>query len=67
LRVVYPSASMGWMNCETNSSGGARSPGWHKFSIERLADGATLKFTVDDVATRTITGANAANWDYGVF
>jgi len=63
LRVLYPSASMGWMNCETNSSGGARSPGWHKFSIERLADGTTLKFTVDDVATRTITGANAANWN----
>jgi hypothetical protein len=63
LRVVYPSASMGWMNCETNSSGGARSAGWHKFSIERLADGTTLKFTVDDVATRTITGANAANWN----
>ncbi len=62
LRVLYPSASMGWMNCETNTSGGARSAGWHKFSIERLADG-TLKFTVDDVATRTVTGANAMDWN----
>jgi len=62
LRVLYPSASMGWMNCETNTSGGARSAGWHKFTIERLADG-TLKFTVDDVATRTITGANAMDWN----
>ena len=63
LRVVYPSASMGWMNCETNTSGGARSAGWHKFTIERLADGTTVNFTVDDVATRTIAGANAMDWN----
>ena len=38
-------------------------PGWHKFSIERLADGTTIKFTVDDVATRTITGVTAQDWN----
>jgi hypothetical protein len=63
LRVLYPSASYGWMNCATNTSGGMRSTGWHKFSIERHADGTTIDFTVDDVATRTITGVTAADWD----
>jgi hypothetical protein len=63
FRVLYPSASYGWMNCATNTSGGMRSTGWHKFSIERLADGTTINFTVDDVATRTITGTLAADWN----
>jgi N-acetyl-anhydromuramyl-L-alanine amidase AmpD len=63
LRVLYPSASMGWMNCATNSAGGMRAAGWHKFSIERLADGTTVNFTVDDVATRTVAGVAAQDWN----
>ncbi len=63
LRVLYPSTSYGWMNCATNTSGGMRGAGWHKFSIERLADGTTYNFTVDDVATRTVTGVTARNWN----
>ncbi len=64
LRVLYSSAgNSGWMNCATNASGGMRSAGWHKFSIERSADGTTVNFTVDDVATRTITDVTAADWN----
>ena len=58
LRVLYPSATYGWMNC-----GGTRGAGWHKFSIERRADGTTLDFAVDDVLARTITGVTAADWN----
>jgi len=51
------------MNCATNASGGVRAAGWHKFTIERLADGTTVNFTVDAVAPRTIAGANAMDWN----
>ncbi|HOX59827.1 MAG TPA: immunoglobulin domain-containing protein [Candidatus Paceibacterota bacterium] len=63
LRVLYPSATYGWMNCATNAAVPNRSAGWHKFSIERLADGTTVNFTVDDVATRTITGVTTRDWN----
>ncbi|HOC56685.1 MAG TPA: immunoglobulin domain-containing protein [Verrucomicrobiota bacterium] len=64
LRVVYSTAgNSGWMNCITNASGGMRSAGWHKFAIERWADGTTVSFTVDDVATRTITDVTPADWN----
>ena len=41
----------------------SRSPGWHKFAIERLADETTINFYVDDILSRTITGATAQSWD----
>jgi len=33
-----------------------RSPGWHKFDIERLSDGTTINYYVDGILSRTITG-----------
>jgi hypothetical protein len=42
----------GWFNL---TSGPDRSPGWHLFTIERLADNTTLNFYVDGVLGRTIT------------
>jgi len=60
-RVVYGS-SAGWFNL--NAPGApSRSPGWHKFTIERLADETTINFYVDDVLSRTITGASVQSWD----
>jgi hypothetical protein len=60
-RVVYGS-SAGWFNL--NAPGApSRSPGWHKFTIERLADETTINFYVDDILSRTITGATPQSWD----
>jgi len=54
-RVSYGS-SVGWFNL--NAAGApSRSTGWHKFTVERLADGTTLNFYVDDILSRTMTGA----------
>jgi len=47
--------NIGWFNL---SDAADRSVGWHKFEIVRLADGTTVKFYVDGVLSRTITGAN---------
>jgi len=53
-RVSYGS-SVGWFNL--NGAGApSRSTGWHKFVIERLADGTTLNFYVDGILSRTLTG-----------
>jgi len=53
-RVSYGS-SVGWFNL--NAVGApSRSTGWHKFVIERLADGTTLNFYVDGILSRTMTG-----------
>ncbi|HOC55404.1 MAG TPA: immunoglobulin domain-containing protein [Verrucomicrobiota bacterium] len=53
-RVSYGS-SVGWFNL--NGAGApSRSTGWHKFVIERLADGTTLNFYVDGILSRTMTG-----------
>ena len=41
----------GWFNLD---NGPDRSVGWHKFVIERGADGTTVRFYVDDVLGRTI-------------
>jgi hypothetical protein len=52
----------GWFNL--NGPGApSRSAGWHKFDIERLADGTTLNFYVDDILSRSFTGATAQSWD----
>jgi len=59
---VLAGASSGWFNL--NDPGApSRSTGWHKFTIERLADDTTLNFYVDDILSRTITGATAGSWD----
>ena len=60
-RVLYGS-SAGYFNL--NAPGApSRSPGWHKFTIEQLADETTINFFVDDILSRTITGATAQSWD----
>jgi hypothetical protein len=59
---VVAGANAGWFNL--NAVGAPnRSTGWHKFVIERRADGTTLDFYVDDILSRTITGATAASLD----
>jgi hypothetical protein len=40
-----------------------RSIGWHKFTVERLADNTTINFYVDDILSRTVTGTTAQSWD----
>ncbi len=60
-RVAF-GTSTGYFNL--NAPGApSRTPGWHKFTIERLADETTINFYVDDILGRTITGATAQSWD----
>ncbi len=59
---VYAGANSGWLNLN-NAGAPARAVGWHKFEIERLSDGTTIKFYVDGILGRTITAATAATWD----
>ena len=59
---VVAGTSAGWFNL--NASGApSRSTGWHKFDIERLADGTTYNFYVDGILSRTITGVTDFTWD----
>lgn len=60
-RVVFGS-NAGWFNLDAAGSPD-RSVGWHKFTIERLADETTINFYVDDILSRIITGATAQSWD----
>lgn len=60
-RVLYPSASMGWFNLDAPGSPN-RSVGWHKFTIEASNTGA-IKFYVDGIPSRTITGATVKTMD----
>lgn len=59
---VTNGANTGWFNLNDPGSPN-RSVGWHKFTIERLADNTTIKFYVNDILSRTITGATAQTWD----
>ncbi len=60
-RVLYGSFN-GWFNL--NDPGApSRSPGWHKFTIERAEDNTTLMFYVDDILSRTVTGSTPQSWD----
>lgn len=60
-RVTFGTTT-GWFNL--NAPGApSRSTGWHKFAIERLADGTTVNFYVDDILSRTITGTANVSWD----
>ena len=56
-----------WNRCWLVQSGCAGSPnrstGWHKFTIERLADETTINFYVDDILSRTFANATAQSWD----
>jgi len=56
-RLLYPSAGGGWFNLNLPGVP-SRSPGWHKFSVERLVDGTTVNYYVDDILGRTLTGAS---------
>ncbi|MBA4147413.1 MAG: immunoglobulin domain-containing protein, partial [Verrucomicrobia bacterium] len=59
---VYAGSNAGWFNLN-NSGVPARSTGWHKFEIERMANGTTINFYVDGILGRSITSATAAKWD----
>lgn len=52
----------GWFNLDGPGSPN-RSVGWHKFTIERLADDTTINYYVDDILSRTITGTGVQSWD----
>jgi hypothetical protein len=59
---VSSGTQVGWFNL--NAPGAPnRSTGWHKFEVERLADGTTINFYVDGLLGRTITGATEAMID----
>jgi len=59
---VVAGANAGWFNL--NGAGApSRSTAWHKFVIERRADGTTVDFYVDDILSRTITGATLGSLD----
>ncbi|MCY2955162.1 MAG: PEP-CTERM sorting domain-containing protein [Planctomycetota bacterium] len=58
-RVLY-GTNKGWFNL---TDGPDRSTGWHRFDVERQDDGTTIKFYVDGIVARTITGATQAAWD----
>ena len=59
---VSNGSNTGWLNL--NGAGTpARSAGWHRFEIERLADGTTVNFSVDGVLSRTVTAASNATLD----
>jgi len=58
---AYPAKFL-WFNL--NGAGApSRSTGWHKFVIERRADGTTVDFYVDDILSRTMTGATPSSLD----
>ncbi len=60
-RVVFGTTT-GWFNL--NGAGApSRSTGWHKFAIERMDDGTTVNFYVDDILSRTIVGTAAETID----
>ena len=60
-RVTF-AGSAGWFNLDGAGSPN-RSTGWHKFTIDRLADDTTINFYVDSILSRTFTGATAQSWD----
>lgn len=60
-RVTF-GTDAGWFNLDGAGSPN-RSTGWHKFTIERLADDTTLNFYVDDILSRTFANATSQSWD----
>src|SRR5262249_34352077 len=59
---VVTGPNTGYFNL-SNAGAPGRSVGWHKFEIERLADGTTINFYVDGVLGRQIPGATYAPFD----
>jgi len=59
---VVSGSSTGWFNLN-NAGAPGRSTGWHKFVIERRADGTTVDFYVDDILSRTVTGTTLSSLD----
>lgn len=58
-RVPYP--LMGWFNLDAPGSPN-RSAGWHRFDVEAMDDGS-VRFYVDGILSRIITGASVKNYD----
>ncbi len=52
----------GFLNLNV-SGAPTRSVGWHKFVIEREADGVTIDFYMDNVAAGTVYDADDVDWD----
>ncbi|MDB6122582.1 MAG: Xanthan lyase, partial [Pedosphaera sp.] len=59
---VVTGTNTGYFNL-SNTGAPARSVGWHKFEIERLADGTTINFYVDGILGRQIPLATYASFD----
>jgi Peptidase family M23/Immunoglobulin domain/Immunoglobulin I-set domain len=59
---VVTGTNTGYFNLNNAGTPG-RSAGWHKFEIERLADGTTINFYVDGVLGRQIPDATYAPYD----
>jgi len=60
-RVTFGTTA-GWFNLNDPGSPN-RSVGWHKFTVEVTNAGATAKFYVDDILSRTITGVTVRTYD----
>ncbi len=55
-------AGFGWFNL--NAPGvPSRSPGWHRFDIQRSANGTTVDFYVDGILGRSVSGLTDFSWD----
>jgi hypothetical protein len=59
---VLSGGNAGWFNLDAPGSPD-RSIGWHRFDIERLADGSTINFYVDGILSHTHLGATNASMD----
>ncbi len=55
---IVSGSNTGWFNLNAT-----RTTGWHKFEIERAADGTTVNFYVDNTFDRAITATTYAPWD----
>ena len=60
-RVAFGTIT-GWFNLGGPGSPN-RSPGWHKFEVEVAADPSVIRFYVDGILSRTITGAAVDTYD----
>jgi hypothetical protein len=56
---ILAGSNTGWFNLDAPGAP-ARSPGWHKFEIERTADGKTVNFYVDGILGRSIPDSRPA-------
>lgn len=64
-RIAFGSVTngtTGWFNLDGAGSPN-RTPGWHRFDVERLADGVSYNFYVDGILSKSLTGAAVSDWD----